>query len=194
MLEQELGTEPEHRSPTAAERASRIRDGLCELTGREPLVERTIDDGFRITLRVVEQPDAVLAEAVLRILKEGDSFGHSNKNRWDRFWAEVDASWTDGDPVEETESPLTPVEYYPDGRLGLDWRAVSDDLDGVVLAQSYDGVAIARATDRRTVLVVNPDEWADLRDAIKRGRCDHLLGDRLLCAEPGPGKGFVATA
>ncbi|BAJ27072.1 MULTISPECIES: hypothetical protein [Kitasatospora] len=78
------------------------------------------------------------------------------------------------------------VEYYPQGYPGLDWMAVGDDLDGVVLATSDAGVAIARATDPRTVLVVNPDEWADLRYAIKRGLFDHLLGDRLLCADPTP--------
>ncbi|WP_157852043.1 hypothetical protein [Kitasatospora sp. NRRL B-11411] len=81
---------------------------------------------------------------------------------------------------------MHPVEYYPHGLPGLDWHAVSDDLDGLVLAASRHGVAIARATDPRKVLVVDPDEWADLRHAIKRGDCDHLLGDRLLCADPTP--------
>ncbi|MFJ4678693.1 MULTISPECIES: hypothetical protein [unclassified Kitasatospora] len=81
---------------------------------------------------------------------------------------------------------MHPVEYYPDGHPGLDWHAVSDDLDGVVLAESPRGVALARATDRRRVLFFSPDEWADLRHAIKQGRCDHLLGDRLLCADPTP--------
>ncbi|MFJ5880950.1 hypothetical protein [Kitasatospora cineracea] len=81
---------------------------------------------------------------------------------------------------------MHPVEYYPHGLPGLDWHAVSDDLDGLLLAASRHGVAIARATDPRKVLFVDPDEWADLRHAIKRGDCDHLLGDRLLCADPTP--------
>ncbi|QKW19908.1 hypothetical protein HUT16_13320 [Kitasatospora sp. NA04385] len=81
---------------------------------------------------------------------------------------------------------MIPVEYYPKGHPGLDWHAVGDDLDGVVLASSPRGVAVARATDPRTVLYLNPDEWADLRDAIKQGHCDHLLGDRTLCADPTP--------
>ncbi|MFE1320308.1 hypothetical protein [Kitasatospora phosalacinea] len=78
------------------------------------------------------------------------------------------------------------MEYYPEGHLGLDWHAVSEDLDGVVLASSPRGVAIARATDPRRVLFLDPDEWADLRDAVKQGHCDHLLGDRALCADPAP--------
>ncbi|BAJ28876.1 MULTISPECIES: hypothetical protein [Kitasatospora] len=95
---------------------------------------------------------------------------------------------------------MTPVEYYPHGLPGLDWHAVGDDPDGVVLASSRHGVAIARATDPRKVLFVNPDEWADLRHAIKQGHCDHLLGDRLLCADPtgggqsGPGGGQSGSA
>ncbi|WP_033213378.1 hypothetical protein [Kitasatospora phosalacinea] len=81
---------------------------------------------------------------------------------------------------------MIPVEYYPEGLPGLDWHAVGDDEDGVVVATSYRGVALARATDRNTVLFLNPDEWADLRDAVKQGHCDHLLGDRTLCADPDP--------
>ncbi|GAA2095521.1 hypothetical protein GCM10009759_23860 [Kitasatospora saccharophila] len=85
----------------AAARARWIGDRLSELAGRRPLVEESGDGGFRITLRLVEQPGHHLAEEVLRVLHTGDRFGHVSGDRWERLWVEVD-----GPEVEPTIPPL----------------------------------------------------------------------------------------
>ncbi|WP_033213379.1 hypothetical protein [Kitasatospora phosalacinea] len=63
---------------------------MRELLGRQPLVEELRGGGFRITTRVVEQPDAEVAEAVFRALRGADRFGHTRGDRWESLWAEVD--------------------------------------------------------------------------------------------------------
>ncbi|QKW19907.1 hypothetical protein HUT16_13315 [Kitasatospora sp. NA04385] len=92
------GTDP----GDAAARARWIGDTLGELTGRRALVEESGDGGFRITLRLVEQPGHRLAEEVLRTLHAGDRFGHTSGDRWERLWVEVDAP--------EAEPFLPPLE------------------------------------------------------------------------------------
>ncbi|MFD8481209.1 hypothetical protein [Kitasatospora sp. NPDC059673] len=76
------------------------------------------------------------------------------------------------------------IEFYPAGFLGLDWKAASEDVEGVLLAETGDGVAIARATDPRKVLVLDPDEWDDLLRAAKSGWFDGFLGGGVLCKSP----------
>ncbi|MFE1320307.1 hypothetical protein [Kitasatospora phosalacinea] len=79
----------------AAERARWIGSTLHRLTGRPPAVERLGGGGFRVTARVVEQPDAAVAAAVLRALGAGDRFGHRKGERWESLWAEVDPAPAD---------------------------------------------------------------------------------------------------
>ena len=72
------------------DRVRMITDALHKLTGHQPLVERPHGLGAtRISVRVTEQPDATQTVAVLRVLRLGDRFGHSESARWERIWAEV---------------------------------------------------------------------------------------------------------
>ncbi|WP_282205934.1 hypothetical protein [Kitasatospora fiedleri] len=74
----------------SAERARWIGGALHRLTGRQPLVRRTGDGGFRITTRITDPPDSALVAEVLGVLGAGDRFGHSKNERWEHLWAEVD--------------------------------------------------------------------------------------------------------
>ncbi|MFE1318377.1 hypothetical protein [Kitasatospora phosalacinea] len=79
---------PDTRSPS--ERARWIGDALHKLTGHRPLVERLPGGAHRVTLRIVEHPDAAVATAVLRVLGTADRFGHRDERQQERLWAEVD--------------------------------------------------------------------------------------------------------
>ncbi|WP_100837169.1 hypothetical protein [Kitasatospora fiedleri] len=77
------------------------------------------------------------------------------------------------------------VDHYSADHPTLLWYAVGEDSQGLLLAQSSDGVFLTLAADRRRrLLVLPPDEWADLCDAVKTGRLDGVLGGRVLCADP----------
>ncbi|MGW4379291.1 hypothetical protein [Kitasatospora sp. NPDC004531] len=84
-----------------------------------------------------------------------------------------------------------PVPHFSPGHRDLVWRAVRPDPDGilvpdgVLIAESTDGVALTVADDHRDrVLVLDADHWADLCDAIKSGLLDGLLGGRIMCEDP----------
>ncbi|MGW4381189.1 hypothetical protein [Kitasatospora sp. NPDC004531] len=160
-------------------RACRIAAALGELGGRPAVTTESRSGGIRVTLRVRDAEGAAGEPEVLRVLGWGDRFGHVNSGRWERVWAEVDEPFPQG-----WHEHLLPVEYYPEGRPGLPWHAVGEDPDGLLLAETADGVALALATDQSQVLMIPPDEWADLCDAAKAGRFDELLGGRALCADP----------
>ncbi|MFG2692439.1 hypothetical protein [Kitasatospora sp. NPDC048407] len=156
-------------------RARWIADALSELGGRPAVATESLSGGVRVTLRVAEE----VTPAIRRVLDLGDRFGHANSGRWERVWVEVDeASW------EGWNARMEPVEYYPHGHPGLAWQAVGEDPDGLLVAETGDGVALALATDPRKIFVLPPDEWADLCDAAKAGHFDGLLGGRALCSDP----------
>ncbi|MEU3493411.1 hypothetical protein ABZ747_07920 [Kitasatospora cineracea] len=75
---------------THAGRAQWIGDALHKLTGHRPLVERVPGGGYRVTLHVVEHPDAATTVAVLRVLGRGDRFGYRDRRSRERLWVEVD--------------------------------------------------------------------------------------------------------
>ncbi|BAJ29790.1 MULTISPECIES: hypothetical protein [Kitasatospora] len=77
------------------------------------------------------------------------------------------------------------VDHYAADHPTLLWYAVGEDPRGLLLAQSGDGVFLTVAADHhRRFLVLPPDEWADLCDAVKSGELDGVLGGRVLCADP----------
>ncbi|WP_344552843.1 hypothetical protein, partial [Kitasatospora saccharophila] len=78
------------RTGTHGDRVRMITDALHKLTGEPPTVERPHGAGAtRISVRVTEQPDETQTLAVLRVLRLGDRFGHSERARWERIWVEV---------------------------------------------------------------------------------------------------------
>ncbi|MFF0393511.1 hypothetical protein ACFYS8_33155 [Kitasatospora sp. NPDC004615] len=55
----------------------------------------------------------------------------------------------------------------------------------MLIAESTDGVVLTVADDHRNrVLVLDPDHWADLCDAVKSGLLDGVLGGRIMCEDP----------
>ncbi|QKW23115.1 hypothetical protein HUT16_32090 [Kitasatospora sp. NA04385] len=76
-------------SGPADERVRWIGDALHKLTGTEPTLDRSRAGCTRLSVRVTEQPDRTQTLAVLRILRLGDRFGHTETARWERIWVEV---------------------------------------------------------------------------------------------------------
>ncbi|KDN81410.1 hypothetical protein [Kitasatospora cheerisanensis] len=70
-------------------RARRIADALHKLTGHPPVVDRTRTGATRVSVRVAERADRTQTLAVLRVLGQGDSFGHDRTARWEKVWVEV---------------------------------------------------------------------------------------------------------
>ncbi|KDN81731.1 hypothetical protein [Kitasatospora cheerisanensis] len=170
----------EDENEDGRQRARWIANALSRLAGRPAVTTEARGGGIRVTLRVTASDRAAeLTAALLRVLRRGDRFGHADSARWERVWAEVDQTCR-----EERDMRMTPVEYYPHGHAGLPWHAVGEDPDGLLVAETGDGVALALATDPRKVFVLPPDEWADLCEAAKAGRFDQLLGGGALCADP----------
>ncbi|MFG2697616.1 hypothetical protein [Kitasatospora sp. NPDC048407] len=84
-----------------------------------------------------------------------------------------------------------PVPHFSPAHRDLVWRAIRPDPDGilvpagVLIAESTDGVVLTVADDHRNrVLVLDPDHWADLCDAVKSGLLDGVLGGRIMCEDP----------
>ncbi|MEV7212000.1 hypothetical protein AB0O31_02745 [Kitasatospora cineracea] len=77
------------------------------------------------------------------------------------------------------------VDHYSADHPALLWYAVGRNPRSLLLAESSDGVLLTVAADRRRrVLLLTPDEWADLCDAVRAGALDGVLGGRALCTDP----------
>ncbi len=81
----------------AKARAREIAKGLHLLYGRPPSITWTEEGHLRVSLRLREQPDEALTMATLRVMEQGDRYGHINRLDWQAIWADVHVKMPEGE-------------------------------------------------------------------------------------------------